>query len=1053
MIHGGGLAAWSVKHLIGVSMIAMAVVVLGLFALSRLGVDLLPHLIYPEIRARIVDPGVPAAIMEDRVTRYLEEQLAITEDAIAVQSRTREGRSDVDLTFSYGKDIDVALRDASTRLDRAKRLFPSSIDPPVIYKRDPSQIPILEFAVSSRLLDATELRAWIDYVFANWFLNLPGVASVEVGGAPNREILVQPDQRRMAGQGLRLDDLIDALRSNNVDVPGGALRMNRREIGSRTTGRLGSVEEIADLPISVGRSNAQNERTLRLADVADVIDSLSEEKLRIRLNRVPALKVAVQKQPQANTVAVVDAVQSQLSTLERQGLIPEDVAVEVVSDQSIYIRQALSNATDAAINGAVLAMIVVFLFLGDVRRTLIVGSGIPIAIMVALILMASFGLTLNIMTLGGIALGVGMLVDNTIVMLENIYRHQRLGEGHQTAAREAAAEVNSAIVASTSTNLAAVLPFLFIGGLVGLLFRELVATISAAIIASLLVSITLVPALASRIPVGSGSSLRTGVDRVIGLLQRGYGFLLKHLLRARWLVLAAFLAALYWSIPGFQSDKSVFLPNADTGTVRMFVVADSGVSLGEMDEIVARLEAIILARSDVESVFAQIGGFVFGRSESQRSNRSSLHVQLVPRDSRELGSDGWIDEMRAEIRKLQLVGVRVYLRTAGIRGIRIGRGDDDISLRVQGGSLETLATLGDQIAAQLKSVEGLRNVSHSAEDVVQELSVVLDRERAAAYGISVDEVGRAVRTALQGVVVTDFIAGDRNYDVRLRLPREEIQSPRDVETIVLFPALDDNASIHLGDVAKVDLITAPADIRRDRQQRIVEISASLATGSTLGEVMPRVQRSLASITLPDGYTLYDESGSATLKEGERLAYVLLSIAIFLVLVVMAVQYESLRNPLIILFSIPFAAIGVSLGIQVTGMAISMTLWLGMIMLAGIVVNNAIVLVEYIELERARGLERTDAIIEAGKLRLRPILMTTLTTVVGMTPLAIGLGEGSELLQPLARTIVWGLSFSLLVTLILVPAVYRVVGRREVPAGTGGTDRKAQPDDPIPSSEL
>jgi multidrug efflux pump subunit AcrB len=407
-----------------VVMVALAVIVLGAFSLGRLGVNLLPHIIYPEVRVRILDPRVPANIMEDQITRQLEEQLAITEDAISVQSQTREGRSAVDLSFPYGKDIDVALRDASSRLDRAKRFLPGSIDPPIIFKRDPSQIPVLEFVISSPLRDPVELRTWLDYSFSKWFLNLPGVASTEIGGAPVREISVVVDQGRLLGHGLTVQNIIDALQRANQELPGGALKMDQYEITSRTSARFTSVESIANLPLG---SAAQRGVVLRLSDVAEVHDSAADEKLRIRLNAVRGLKLAVQKQPQANTVSVVDAVKQQLAFLDEQGLIPEDISVDAVENQAIYVRQALHNAASAGASGAVLAMLVVFMFLGDLRRTLIIGSGIPFAITVALVIMDMADLTLNIMTLGGLALGMGMLVDNTIVMLENIYRHHYVG--------------------------------------------------------------------------------------------------------------------------------------------------------------------------------------------------------------------------------------------------------------------------------------------------------------------------------------------------------------------------------------------------------------------------------------------------------------------------------------------------------------------------------------------------------------------------------------------------------------------------------------------------
>lgn len=1025
----GGLARWSIQHPIGVTAIATALIVLGLFSLWRLPVDLLPHIIYPDVRIRVLDPGVPATVMEDRVTRQLEEQLAITEDAIRVQSFTSEGVSRVDLSFEYGKDIDVALRDASTRLDRARRFLPDSIEPPIIYKRDPAQIPVAEYVVGSALRDPVELRAWVDYVFAKWFLNLPGVASTEVGGGLVREILVLPDQQRLAALGLSLADVESALKHGNVDSPAGRLLTTGREISGRTAGRFRSVAEIADLPLAVGSGNAS---TVRLGEVAEVIDGHGEERLRVRVNGIPGIKLSVQKQPHANTVAVVDAVKERMAWLRAQGLIPDDIQIHIVADQSVYVRNALRNATEAAGFGALLAMLVVYLFLGDLRRTLLIGSAIPIAVMVTFALMYAGGLTLNIMTLGGLALGIGMLVDSTIVMLENIQRRQRQGNGD--AARIAATEVTSAIVASTSTNLAAVLPFLFITGLAGLLFRELIITISSAIAASMLVALTLVPALGARIPNHAGGLLHRGVDRVMEVLKRGYGGLVGLLLKAPWMAPLVFAAALAWVLPPFLHGKQLFLPNMDEGRVSVSVTADPGITLDEMDAAVQVIEDILQSQPEVQTVFTTVGGFIFGRTERKTSNRTGIYVQLVPRSQRSVSAGEWIRRVQKQIAGKKLAGIKVRIRSRGIRGVRLSHGDDDISVRIQGPRLEQLERLADGVVERLRDIQGLRNLEHSLEESRQELAVRVDRERAADLGLNVEDIGTALRMALEGRVVTDYLDGDRAFDVRLRLPRMDVGDPQALEDILLRGK--DGQPVRLGEVADIGLIPAPATIARDNQRRMVEISASLTGDATLGQVNEEVWKRLRDFPLPDGYHLYDGGAGNTLEEGRQLTRVLLALALFLVFVVMAVQYESLRNPVVIMLSVPFAVIGVILVLERIGMPVSMPVWLGLIMLAGIVVNNAIVLVEFIELQRKAGLELVAAIREAARLRLRPILMTTLTTVTGMLPLALGLGDGAEMLQPLAVTIVAGLSFSTLVSLVLVPCVYRILASGTNPAKPG-----------------
>lgn len=1018
----GGLASWSIRRPISVLMLSLTVVVLGLFALQQLRIDLLPHIIYPEIRVRILDPGVPARIMEDKITRQLEEQLAITEDAISVQSATNEGQSNVDLSFPYGTDIDIALRDASTRLDRAKRFLPTTIEPPIIYKRDPSQIPVLEMAVSSTKLDIVALRDWVDYSFSKWFINLPGVAAAEVGGGQAREIHIVVDQERLASFGFDLNDLAQRLGQENIEAPGGRLIIGTRELSTRAMGRFRTVEEISQLPLWQADSNGGRAQIIRLRDIAQVIDTHEDERLRVRLNGEPGIKLSIQKQPQANTVAVVDAVYRQLDWLRENKLLPENVHVASVDDQSVFIRHALRNAASAAASGALLAMLVVYLFLGNIKRTLIIGTAIPLSIVVTFILMAMGNLTLNIMTLGGIALGVGMLVDNTIVMLENITRHQHQGERPIDAGTHAAGEVTSAIVASTSTNLVAILPFLFIGGLIGLLFSELIYTLSAAMLASLLVAITVVPALSARVSAELRENRLQGrLSRVIAWLHEYHKWLLQHLFNRPLLLYGAALAVTIFSATYLTQGKTIFIPRIDQSAVRVNLQGEAGIQYDQMDHVVRRIEQLIQGQADVQTVFTTSGGFIFGRTEREASNRARLNVLLNPGTS----SNDWIKRMNKEIRKLELVGQKVRMTMYSVRGLRFSRSDDDISIRIQGPEIETLTRLGNNVVDAIKDVPGLRNLTHTYEENREELAIEIDRERAASLGVTVEDVGSAVRAALEGNIVSEFLDNDREYNIRMRLPRNQVNSPEDLGNVLVN--LQNGTPVRIRDIARLNLNLSPSEIKRDQQRRIVEISATLDDDADLKSVFTALENSLADIEarLPPGYTLYDGGTKESLQQGEQLGLILLALAIFLVFVVMAVQYESLLNPLVILLSVPIASIGVVLALLITNSPISMPVWLGMIMLAGIVVNNAIVFVEQIEIQRERpGTALNDAIIEAARLRLRPILMTTLSTVVGMLPLAIGLGEGSEMLQPLAIVIVGGLFFSMFVSLLIVPVVYR-----------------------------
>ncbi len=445
------------------------------------------------------------------------------------------------------------------------------------------------------------------------------------------------------------------------------------------------------------------------------------------------------------------------------------------------------------------------------------------------------------------------------------------------------------------------------------------------------------------------------------------------------------------------------------------------MNLDEMDATVEKLEALLLKQPEVETLFTIVGGRIFGRSTYESSNSSSIKIKLTPLDQRDISSQAWVKKMDEAIKQLNLTGYKIQLRVQGVRGIRLSSGDDDISLRIQGQDIETLTDLATRITEIIRDVPGLRNLEHSYEGLNEELNVRIDRQRAADLGINIDTLGQALRIALDGSVISDFIDGDRQFDVRMRLPRSSSDTPAKLSNLLV--GHHNGRPVRLHEIADINRGPAPSAIKRDQQQRIVEITGALEENTDLKQVSNEIKKVLADFEIPEGYFMYDGGTSKTLSDAQQSTWLLLGLAVFLVLVVMALQYESLRNPLIILSSIPFSIIGVSLGIWQSGILLSTPVYLGLIMLAGIVVNNAIVLVEQIEIEREKNPDMLQAISTAASQRLRPILMTTLTTVFGMMPLAIGFGEGAEMLQPLAFVIVWGLSFSMLVSLVLVPAVY------------------------------
>ncbi|MFN3578915.1 MAG: efflux RND transporter permease subunit [Pseudomonas sp.] len=1030
---GFGLTSLAISRPVGTLALASVVLVMGLYFLQRLPIDLLPSIDYPQIRVTVNYPGVSAEVLEEQVTRVLERSLAATENLTLISSEVEDSRTNLDLTFGFGTDLDLALQDTARGLEQARALLPD-IDPPRVRKFDPGQQAVWQGGFSSAVRNEAAVNDWIENTLSPQLIGIPGVSSVEATGGMIREIEVVVDQQRLLAYGLGMADVGTTLAAENRDLAIGRVTSDSFDVAAKAEGLFTSLEQIENLLLPLPREVSRYGQNIRLADVAEVFDGNRRQRVFARLNGTPASQVSIYKLPQANTVAVADEVRATLERLERSGFIPADISFQATQDPTYFIRGALSSVSAAALIGGTLAMIMVLLFLGSLRKGFVIGLSIPIAVMATFSLMGMSGLTLNIISMGGLALGVGLLLDNAIVMLENIYRHRdTLGKSPEDAARDGANEVVSAITAGTMTNLAAVLPFLLVSGIAALVFREMILTIAFAIIATLIAALTLVPTLAALTgKIGFSSGLVRSLpvrlfSRGIDRLRHGYARILPGVLRWRWGVMLVATLLLGGSAWLFTQLGSEFLPQLDDGSVQVRINMPAGTPPEETQRVSRQVEQLLLEREHVETVFTLAGGALWGGVVSERAGSGMFLIQLVPAGERpDMPAGIWVNQAQQAVRELGLPGVRITARPPQIRGLRFTSDGNDLAIGVTGPDLDELQRLADQISQRLEDIPGLIGLETGAEDQSPLLRLLVDRQRAAQFGMRTSEVGEAIRDAVDGLVPTQYIDGNLEYDVRVRLPYDSIEDADDLGSLMLFRY--DNEPVLLRDVARLELGEGPSVIYRENQTRIMRVVGDINTSiADVGTVMAEVEARLADMELPERYSMLFGGQWETIQETNREIALVVMLSIFLVFVVLAVQYERLSNPLVIMAAAPLALVGVSIILWATSTPVSSPVLIGLILLIGIVVNNAILLVEYIEQgRREMQLGMVEAVARAGSVRLRPILMTTLTTVLGMLPLAIGLGEGAEIMRPLALTVVGGLMFSMLLTLFVVPCLYLII---------------------------
>jgi multidrug efflux pump subunit AcrB len=1040
---------------VGTLMLAATVVVLGLFFLFRLPVDLLPAITYPRIGVRVDAPGVAPSVAVEEITRPLEEALAATEGVVQVYSQTREGQVSINLYFQPGGDVDQALNDATAAVNRARGNLPDTIEQPRLFKVDPSQQPVVEFALTSPGLSGRALRIFADEELSRELAVVAGVAAVDVSGGAVEEVQVLLDLQRLQSSRLGIVEVLQALEAENQDISAGRLEGRRAESLVRTVGRFRDASELERLTFLVDSPPAPQstpgtpappvapqQRRVLLGDFATVVDGTEDERVFVTLNGQPAVKVSIQKQPDANTVEVVDAVKARVEELRRRGTIPEGTVLTATLDESVFIKRSIQDVAFSGLAGAALASIMVLLFLGSLRQTFIVVLSIPLGTLMAVSLLSLVDASLNIFSLGGLAVGIGA-VDSCIVVLENIVRgveeRRRREEGNGGAVtlplselvpltQTRATELESALVASTTTNLVAVVPFLLIGGFVSLLFNELILTVLFTVGASLVTALTVIPSLAARLLAIRKTS---GLSRLkpvrwfgarVDRLTQGYGSLLTRALAHRLVVIAAvsvglgLLAALL--LPFLSTE---ILPRVGTGQARLVVQLPPGLPLADNKRLMKQVDELLMRQPETRYVFTTVGGFLFGTATSENALRSSSTITLEP------GTDvqAYVTRVNAEMAKLNLVGIRLRLSPEQIRGLITSNSPvrAEVDVVLEGEDPQALERAGQQVVAALDEKAKLARFRPDADPVQPEVQVRRDPERAGLLGLSSGDIGQAVQTALEGSIATQLQRGERLVDVRVKLAREALRTRSQLEQLPLV--YSGQAPVRLSEVASVTEGTTPAEIQRINQRQVFIIAGDLAEGASLGDALAETERILSEVELPRGVSIMESNAGRSNRELQRSLFVLGALAIFLVLTVMAVQYDSLVDPLVILFTIPLALVGGTVGLVVTGVAMGATALIGMVLLVGVIVGNGIILVELANQlrEESPGLSRLEAMQRAAPMRLRPILITTLLATLGLVPIALGFGEGTELLRPLALVTLSGLSMGTLLTLFVVPCLY------------------------------
>lgn len=1003
----------SIHRPIAVTMVYLIVIVLGITGFRYLPVDLLPPIEYPFLSVSVDYPNVGPEEIETIVTDQLENALAGVANVQEIRSESQEGESQVSLEFSQNTNLDEAANDVRAALDRVRNNLPEEAEAPRVRKYDPNDFPIVILgAQSTRPLD--ELTLILERDISKRLEQIPGVGTIDVWGGIHREIRVNLKRDRLMASGLTAIDVRNAIVAENTTLPGGSVKSGITDIYVRTLGEFTSISQIAESIIT-----RIDGKPVRVRDIATVEDAYEDLNRVVNVNGKPMIRMGIRKQTGSNTVEVASQIRSEIEQINSER---DDIELLMVIDQSDFIQNSIDNVQQSAIWGAILAIFILYLFLRNGSTTFIISLAIPVSIIATFGLLYFTGLTLNQMSFGGLALGVGLIVDNAIVVLENIVRLRSNGKSLEESALVGTHEVTGAIIASTITTAVIFLPVVFMQTITGTLFQQLALVVVFALFCSLLIALTLVPMLASKFmsikpDTEAGDASKGRFQIFFEKTEDKYSRFLAKAIQKKYLVFGITAVLIVGSILGARFVDTELAPQTEADEISIDFYMEDGLNIAVANRYLKELKEKVIAVTPMDQV-----KFI---STEVRNGNAEVELALVDESQRTINSYELADHIRSQIEGSIPGG---FFRVQAQSGLWILRrifgsgGETAIQLELRGYDIEVAAEISNQIRERMERIPEISGVRSDREEGRPEQNIVFDREKISELGLTGREVAQAVQANVGGVQAGVFREGGEEFPIRVRLQESDRMSTLDLENISVRSV--DGQTIPISTVIDQRASEGPVSINRTNGQRVTYITANLESGTPLGEAVEKIQAELSDLTLPAGFSIVYSGEYEEQQRAARDFTVSIIMALVLIYMVMAAQFERFLDPLIVMFAVPVAIVGIIPTMLLTGTTFNMQSIMGIIMLVGIVVNNAIVLVDYINmLRRDRNMGVLEAVIESGRLRLRPILMTTLTTVLGLLPLSFGWGAGGEIQASLARVVIGGLTASTLITLILIPVVY------------------------------